>query len=333
LSAKVCAAARRIRWGFLHGGEDISVSQPTPAQNDVRLGVFAAAAAYIFWGFLPIYLKAVSFADAFEVLAERILFSVPASVLAIVVMSGWAKGWREMRAALKPRLIATLALSSVMIFLNWGIYVWAVANHHVMEAALAYFLAPLAQVLAGVAFFREKLSHVQKIALGFAAAGVIVQGAALGAPPWISLVLCATWVGYAVVRKQAPVAAATGMLIETIILAPLSAAILVWLSHGPGLAFDSSAPNAILLALLGVVTALPLILFSFGARRITFATLGVLQYIAPSLQFLLGVLYGEPLSPLRAVSFVLIWVALVAFTWDSLARNRASKTVTPQIEA
>jgi chloramphenicol-sensitive protein RarD len=308
-------------------GRGVFMTDRTPAQNDIRLGVFCAGAAYAFWGFLPIYLKAVGFADPFEVLAERILFSVPAAIAVVLAMGGWARGCGHVRAALAPRMLGTLAVSALLIFFNWGIYVWAVARDHVMEAALAYFLAPLAQVLLGVLFFGERLRAAQKLALGVAAAGVLAQGIALGAPPWISLALCASWVGYAIVRKQAAVPAATGLLIETIIMTPFALGILFWLSRNVGVAFDNNATNGLLLMLSGPVTALPLILFVIGARRISFATLGVLQYIAPSLQFLLGILYGEPLSPLRTASFVLIWIALVVFTGDSIAKNRTLKSL------
>ncbi len=307
------------------------MSQLASAQNEVRIGVIASVGASVMWGVLPIYLKAVGFADSLEVLAERVLFSVPTAVIAILLVSGAAKGLREMAGALNPRMLGTLALSSLLIFFNWGVYVWAVANQHVMEAALAYFLSPLLQVVIGAVFFKETLSAGRKIALVLAGAGVLVQGVALGAPPWISLALCASWIGYAIVRKQAPVPAATGMLIETIILAPLAIGLLIWLSRTSNLTIDDSAGNAFLLALSGPATVAPLILFAISARRISFALLGILQYIAPSLQFLAGVFYGEPLTALRMLSFALIWAGLIAFTLDSLRAHRAAKPV--QIEA
>lgn len=305
----------------------LSVTDRTPAQTDARLGVFTAVGAYALWGVLPIYLKAVGFADSFEILAERILFSIPAAAIVIGAMSGWRRGWRELRAALTPRMLGTLTLSALLILCNWGIYVWAVGHGHLMESALAYFLAPLGQVVVGVIFFGERLRGAQKIALGFAALGVIVQGVALGAPPWIAIILCASWVGYAIVRRRAPVAGATGLVIEAILLAPLAIAALFWLAHGPGLKFNDSLSNGLLLTLSGPATAAPLILFAIAVRRISFATLGLLQYIAPSLQFLLGVFYGEPLSPLRIVSFALIWLGLAAFVWDSFIAYRAAKAV------
>jgi chloramphenicol-sensitive protein RarD len=217
-----------------------------------------------------------------------------------------------------------------MLFLNWGTYLWSVVNHHLMEAALAYFLAPLMQVLVGVLFFRDKLRPVQMIAIGFAVLGVIAQGIALGAPPWIGIIICVTWVLYAGVRKFAPVAAAPGLFVETVVLVPIAIGILYWLSRTTALVFDDSLANAALLALAGPATAAPLILFVIAVRRISFSTLGVLQYIAPLMQFSLAVMFGEPLGALRVVSFVLIWIALIAFTWDSFAAHRADKLVQTQ---
>jgi chloramphenicol-sensitive protein RarD len=291
-------------------------------RSTLRLGALAAGAAYVIWGFLPVYLKAVGYADPREVLAQRILWSAPSAAVGVALMGGLGAGWAGTRAALTPKLLGLLALSSLFIFGNWAIYVWAVAHERVMEASLAYFLAPLVQVAAGVGFFGERLSRSQMAALLLAAFGVVVQGVAIGAPPWTSLALCATWCAYAIVRKQAPVPAAVGLAVETVVLAIPAVGLLVWTAHDHPLAFGGGAAHAALLALAGPATALPLILFAFGARRIPFATLGLLQYAAPSIQFLLGVLYGEPLTPLRAASFALIWLGLVVFSANALRRPR-----------
>ncbi len=287
-----------------------------------RAGFFAAASAYLVWGFLPLYLKLISFADVREVLAQRILWCVPAAVVGMFLMSGWRQGWRELGAALNPRMLGTLGASALFIFLNWGGYVWLVLNERVIESALAYFLAPLVSVAIGVSFFRERISAPQLVALALALAGVAVQGLALGAPPWMALFLCATWSAYAVIRKRAPVPAATGLLIETLALAPVAVGLMVWASGEAPLAFNDSAEHAILLALAGPVTAVPLLAFAFGARRVSFTTLGLLQFVAPSLQFATGILFGEPFTFLRGVSFALIWVGLGFFAWDTLSRAR-----------
>jgi chloramphenicol-sensitive protein RarD len=300
------------------------------SQKDVRLGMVAAVGACVLWGVLPAYVKAVSFANVYEVLAHRILFTLPSALIVVFALSGWNNGRQELADALKPRNFATLALCGIFLFLNWGTYLWSVVNHHLMEAALAYFLAPLVQVLVGVLFFKEKLRLVQVIAIGFAALGVIAQGIALGAPPWIGIIICVTWVAYAAARKFAPVAAAPGLFVETIVLVPIAIGMLYWLSRTSGLAFDDSFAKAGLLSLAGPATAAPLILFVIAVRRVSFSTLGVLQYIAPLLQFALAVLFGEPLGALRILSFALIWIALIAFTWDSLAVRRAEKALQTQ---
>jgi chloramphenicol-sensitive protein RarD len=297
----------------------------SPSDAERRAGFIAAASAYVMWGFLPLYLKLIAFADVREVLAQRILWAAPAAFLAVFLMSGWRPGWREIGAALRPRMLATLAASAVFIFVNWGLYVWLVLQQRVIESALAYFLAPLVSVAIGVVFFRERITAPQIVALALALIGVVVQGFALGAPPWMALALCATWSVYAVIRKRAAVPAATGLLIECLALAPLAAGLLFWTASEAPLSFDASWTHAILLALAGPVTALPLMAFTFGARRVSFVTLGLLQFLAPSLQFATGLAFGEPFTPLRAASFALIWLGLGFFAWDTLRRARVAQ--------
>lgn len=287
-----------------------------------RAGFLAAASAYVVWGFLPLYLKLISFADVREILAQRIVWAVPAALAAVFVMSGWRHGWREIGAALKPRMLATLAASALFIFINWGLYVWLVLQERVIESSLAYFLAPLVSVGIGVVFFRERISAPQFIALILALAGVVVQGLALGAPPWMALAICASWSTYAVIRKRAPVPAAVGLLIECLAMTPIALGMFVWLAGEGPLAFTGNWTHAVLLALAGPITALPLMAFAFGARRVSFTTLGLLQFLAPSLQFATGLAFGEPFTFLRGVSFMLIWAGLGFFAWDTLARAR-----------
>lgn len=286
---------------------------------DARTAFIAAASAYLMWGVLPLYLKLAAFASPWEVLAQRILWSAPAAALC-VALTGGLKETRE--AVARPGVLRALLLSSVLIAANWAIYVWAVANARVIEASLAYFLTPLVNVSFGVLLFGERLTRLQAGALALAAAGIAAQAIAIGAVPWVGLALCFTWSLYGLVRKQAPVPAAGGLLVETLILAGPSAALLWALSGGAGIAFDDGPREATILALAGVVTATPLILFAFGARRLRFSTLGMLQFIAPSAQFAIGVAYGEPLTPLRVASFALIWIGLAIFTWDAVSRER-----------
>jgi chloramphenicol-sensitive protein RarD len=296
----------------------------TPEESDRRAGFMAATLAYIIWGgFLPLYLKLIAFAGPAEVLGQRILWSIPAAIIAHFFMSGsWRAALSDLRQAFTPKMLLTLTMSSAFIFINWGIYVWLVLSHRVIESALAYFLAPLVAVAAGVAFFNERITAPQIGALVLALAGVIVQGIAVGAPPWMALALCATWSAYVVIRKRAPVPAAAGLLIETLALAPVAIGLLWWVTQQAPLAFTAGRDQAILLALAGPATALPLMAFAFGARRISFTTIGLLQYIAPSLQFAIGIAFGEPFTALRGASFALIWLSLGLFSWDVLRRAR-----------
>lgn len=293
------------------------------SEAERRVGFIAAASAYVMWGFLPLYLKLLGSVDVREMLAQRILWAAPAAFVAVFIMSGWRSGWREIASALNPRLIGTLALSACFIFVNWGIYVYLVLNERVIESALAYFLAPLVSVGVGVLFFREKVTSPQIVALALALVGVVVQGIALGAPPWMALALCATWSVYAVIRKRVAVPAAVGLLIESLALAPLAIGLLWWAASEAPLSFTTSWSIATLLAIAGPVTAIPLMAFTFGARRVSFTTLGLLQFLAPTLQFSTGLAFGESFTPLRAASFVLIWLGLAFFAWDTLRRAKA----------
>lgn len=292
------------------------------AEDDLRRGLIAAATAYGLWGVLPVFLKLLHFAPAEEVLANRILWSLPCAALVVAFMGGFAAARREVA---QKGVFAALCLSAVLIAANWWIYVWAVANGHVIEASLAYFLTPLVNVAFGVALFGERLGRIQIAALTLAGLGVLVQALALGGPPWIALSLCASWSLYGLVRKKAPVSAAAGLFVETLVLAAPAAIALVVLAQAAPLAATDSPSNALLLALTGPVTAIPLILFAFGARRVPFSTLGLLQYIAPSLQFMIGALYGEPLTPLRIASFALIWCGLALFSLDAIRRDREKR--------
>lgn len=289
-------------------------------REEKRAGFGAAALAYVIWGVLPLYLHLVGFATPWEILAQRILWSLPAAALLLAVVGGW----RDTFAALRRKnLLKMLIASSVFVAANWALYVWAVGNNQVIEASLAYFLSPLVGVALGVVLFKEPLGKGQALALALAGAGVVVEGFALGTWPWLSLLLCATWSTYALIRKQAQVPAAGGLMIETLLLSPFAAGALWFMSQAPGgLAFTQSWTHGALLAASGIFTAAPLILFAFGARRLMLSTMGLLQFIAPSLQFLIGALGGEPVTPLRLVGFGLIWLGLAAFSWEAVARER-----------
>lgn len=289
----------------------------------IRNGLIAAASAYALWGMLPFYLKQLEHLPAGLVLAHRILWSIPAAGILLWL----ARDWARLRPALNPATLRALALSACLIGVNWGIYVWAVSANRIMEASLGYFLNPLVNVAIGVFLLGERINRWQTAALALALAGVINQALVVGEVPWVSLILCATFAFYGLMRKRTPVDARAGLMIEAGLLAPLAVVGLALYAGAGVSAIGTGATDFALLALAGPVTAVPLILFAIGARRLRMTTLGLLQYIGPTGQFLLSLYYGELFTAGHAVTFGLIWSGLALFTYSSLrVRSRESLT-------
>ncbi len=294
-------------------------NQPRPAA-----GIAFGLAAYLWWGLCPVYFKAVAHVPPLEVLAQRIVWSL---VLLMILM--WRRGrLAELRrAARQPRVILALSLSTVLVAVNWFVFIWAVTNGQLLQASLGYFINPLVNVLLGMVVLRERLRRWQWLSLALAIAGVVMLGLRLGELPVISLVLAFSFGLYGLIRKLVDVGATAGLTIETALLTPLAlVAMVIWNGQGV-LAFghlDRGTDG--LLMLSGVVTALPLVWFAAGARRLRYATMGFLQYVAPTGQFLLAVLaYQEPFSREKLLSFGLIWLALAIYSADaalSLRRRR-----------
>ena len=290
-----------------------------------RTGLLLGLAAYLTWGVLPLYFKAVGHVSAMEIVAHRIVWSL---IFLAVLVTLWRR-WPAIRAALGAgRIVVTLMVTSVLIAINWLTYIYAVVSGHVLEGSLGYYLNPLVNVLLGVVLLKERLTRPQAFATLLAAAGVTVLAIGAGSGLWISLTLASSFGLYGFVRKVAPVDSLEGLSIETAILTPAALGWLFWLSSGDTLAFGGHGTSTdILLALGGAVTAIPLLLFTGAARRLPYSTLGFLQYIAPSLQFLLAVLiFGEPMTTAHMICFGAIWTALAIFTVDGLksARSRAA---------
>ncbi len=287
-------------------------------------GILYAILAYVAWGVFPVYFHQVAAVPAMEVVAHRTLWSMV--FVAVVLMARGQLAWvAQLRR--QPRVVAAFLLSALLLSANWLIYVWAVHNHHVVDASLGYFILPLVNVAMGYVFLHERPRRAQWVALAVAAAGVVWLAVQTGNVPWIALALAITFGFYGLLRKTAVLGALEGLALETALLAPLAVAWMAWWTW-TGQAAWPSADAATLgwLAAAGPVTAVPLLLFAAGARRIPLATMGVLQYISPSLQFALGIwLFGETVEPARLAGFALIWLALALYTAEgALHRRRAS---------
>jgi len=294
-------------------------------QSSVRGGL-AALGCYLTWGIIPIYWYQLASVDAVELIAHRLFWTV----FVTVPLLWWRDGMESVSTAFSSgRIILTHALSGVLLTINWLVFVWAVNNGHVIETSLGYFLVPLVNIALGWSVLREKLRRAQWIAIAFAAAGVAWQLWQLGRLPWIALALAGTFGTYGLLRKRSTLSSLPGLTVETLLLAPLAGAYLIWCTHrGTGALGFAPANIQLLVLTTGVVTSVPLLLFAYGARRLRLTTLGLLQYAAPTVQFGLGLwFFAEPFSAARAQSFVLIWIGLAIYSIDAW-RNRP-KPVTP----
>lgn len=292
-----------------------------------RNGLYLAGAAYTLWGAFPIYFKQLAGIPADEILAHRIAWSVAFLALVLLVLKRWA--W--VRDAITSRkVMLAFGASAVLLSLNWLIYIWAVNSNHVVDSSLGYFITPLVSILLGQWVFKEKLRTLQWLAVMIALAGVLWLTWDAGRLPWIGLSLAVTFGLYGLLRKIAPLGALEGLALETVMLLPLALGWLAWLSlQQPGALSTSPTLTAMLLIASGPITAIPLLLFAAGARRISMANLGFLQYIAPSLQFAAGVLlYNERMTGGRLTGFIIIWVALAVYTVESLWAQRERATAT-----
>lgn len=281
-------------------------------------GLWYALAAYLMWGSFPLYFRLLAPVSALEVLGHRIVWSF---LLLVCVLAAW----RGLPAApmLRRRVLTLYTLAGVLIGVNWYVYVWAVNAGLVVETSLGYFITPLVNVALGVAVFRERLRPAQAAAVGLAAAGVGFLAVVYGSLPWVSLVLAASFGTYTLIKKAAPLDSLRGLAMETGALFVPAVWYLSSLDRGGQAAFlHMGAGTDLLLAATGPVTVLPLILFGAAVRRVPLSVIGILQYIAPSMQFLIGVLvFGEPFSRTRLAGFAMVWAALALFALDGAGRR------------
>lgn len=291
-------------------------------------GIIYAILAYGLWGFLPIYWKTIDEVPASQILSHRIIWSF----IFLMVIIYFRKDWLAFRTAIQSkRTISIFSAAAVLISVNWLTYIWAVNAGFIVETSLGYFINPLVSVLLGMIFLKEKLRPLQWAPVGLAFAGVLYLTFSYGVLPWISLVLAFTFGLYGLIKKTAPLNSLHGLSLETgILFLPALFFLIFAESQGTGSLGHTGWSTGLLLVFTGIVTALPLLLFANAARRINLSTLGILQYLAPTIQFLIGViLYGEPLTTSRLIGFTFIWAALILYSLENFYMRRKSTLSLP----
>ncbi|UBU13910.1 EamA family transporter RarD [Nonomuraea gerenzanensis] len=299
---------------------------------DLRRGVFLGIAAYTMWGLFPLYWPLLKPSGAVEILAHRMVWSLVVVVAALAVRRHW--GWVK-ELARQPRKLALLTVAAVFVTVNWGTYIYAVNTGHVVESALGYFINPLVNVLFGVVLLRERLRPLQWAAVGFGTLAVLVLTFDYGRLPWIALMLAFSFGVYGLVKKHANVQATESLAVETLVLLLPALGYLGFLQvSGEGTFGQAGAGHAVLLVGAGLITALPLLCFGAAAIRVPLSTIGLLQYIAPILQFACGVLIAKEVMPSsRWIGFSIVWLALAVFTYDSLRAARMNRTARKAAQA
>lgn len=292
-----------------------------PAENrDSLNGFLFALSAYLLWGFLPLYMKALAHISPAEVIAHRILWSIPVAGLLLIIL----KRTDDLKKAIRnPKMLGMAAVTATLISVNWGIYVWAIGAGHALDTALGYFINPLFSILLGAVILKEKLKKTQVAALSLVVLAVVILTVEAGRLPIVALALTFSWGFYAFFRKTLPIGPNQGFLLEVLLLSPIALAYLVYLNlQGGGHFMMGNATDTVMLASAGLVTAIPLILYANGAKLLRLSTIGIMQYIAPSMIFITAVfVFHEPFSTAKAVAFPLIWAALVIYTLPMLRQR------------
>jgi len=299
-------------------------STSSPSSKETQSGLPAALGAYLLWGFLPLYLLLVREVPPFEFVGWRIIWTLPLCLLIISVR----KQLPELKAALSnPKTLLALFASAILIGINWFVYVWAISKNQVYAASLGYYLNPLLNVLLGTLVLKERLSRWQWLAVAVAASAVALLSIGALTSLWISLTLALSFCLYGLVRKQVDIGSLPGLTIESAILLLPACAIAAWYAVSPaGSAFGADPMLSLIIVFSGVVTAAPLLLFAIAARRMAYSTLGFIQYLAPTIVFILGLtVFGEQLRPVQLASFVLIWLAVAIFVADLWMKTRRAK--------
>ncbi|MCJ8309746.1 MAG: EamA family transporter RarD [Rhizobiaceae bacterium] len=289
-------------------------TQSQKRQSISREGFLYAFFAYTLWGFLPFYFKAVEHIPAVEMVAHRVIWSVP---VALVVIGAQRRLGELISLFRNGRIVLMMSITALLVSLNWGVYIWSIAINKASEAALGYYINPLITVFLGFALLGEKMTRLQALAVGIAVAAVLIRTVGGGVFPWIALTLAFSFAAYGYLRKTVDVGPTQGFLVEVVLLSPLAIAYLVWLIYTGDNHFTMTTWTGPYLMFAGLATAVPLILYAFGAKLLPLQTLGLMQYIAPSLIFLVSFLaFGEELDFWQGVTFVMIWSALIIYTWS-----------------
>ncbi|OHV72275.1 EamA family transporter RarD [Ensifer sp. LCM 4579] len=300
-----------------------------PADNtDSARGFAFALAAYLLWGFLPFFMKAVAHIPAPEVVAHRIVWSVPLAGLVLV----WLGRTQELKAALSsPRMLKMATLTAALITVNWGIYVWAIGAGRAIETALGYYINPLFSIFLGAVLLKERPNPAQMVAIALAVLAVAVLALDAGGLPWVSIGLCFSWGFYAFFRKTLPIGPNQGFFLEVLLLSVPALGYIVWLeATGEGHFGDTDMTDVLLLLACGLVTAVPLMIYANGAKLLRLSTIGIMQYIAPTMIFLIAVfVFNEPFGAMKLVAFILIWAALFIYSGAMLAESRARRAAQP----
>ncbi|MBY5567155.1 EamA family transporter RarD [Rhizobium leguminosarum] len=296
-------------------------SVPLAKNEDSPRGFAFALTAYLLWGFLPIYMKAVAHISPAEVIAHRIVWSLPLAGIVLIVLGRTG----DIRAALSsPRMLAMAALTASLITVNWGTYVWAIGAGHSLDAALGYFINPLFSIFLGAVFLKEKLQPLQIAAIALAALAVAILALDSGGIPWVALTLAVSWGFYALLRKTLPLGPNQGFFLEVLILSGPALLYILYLEFGgQGHLYRTGFADTTLLLGCGVITAVPLMIYANGAKLLRLSTIGIMQYIAPTMIFLIAVfVFHEPFGTARMIAFPLIWAGLFLYSWSMLKGSR-----------
>lgn len=308
------------------------MSSPSAPGGEARLALTAGIGCYLIWGFVPLVFQAIGHmgVSPWEIVAQRTLWAVPSALIFVLAAR---QGRQVLQVFRNPRVLAWLTLSALLIGSNWLLYIWAVNSGRVLETSLGYYVNPLLAMAAGALIFREHIDRIGLTAIALAGVGVAIQAMALGHFPFVSLILAVSFCGYGIVRKRVAADAQTGLLVECLILSLPGLAYVLWLERSGAGHFGADLPTTLWLLACGPITATPLMLFAWAARRIPLSFMGFLQFMGPTIGFFIGIAQGEAFTPVRAVSFAFIWCGAAVFAFGAWRRSRAVQQAAADVAA